>query len=66
MEVQDNNGAVNDHVVEASATFNRLISAIQAAGGPGYQFRSIDPVDDRTAGSPGAISGWASCSTQPG
>jgi predicted extracellular nuclease len=42
MEVQDNNGAVNDGVVDANVTFNRLISAIQAAGGPGYQFRSID------------------------
>jgi predicted extracellular nuclease len=41
MEVQDNNGAVNDSVVDASVTFNRLISAIQTVGGPGYQFRSI-------------------------
>jgi uncharacterized protein len=53
MEVQDNNGAVNDSVVDASTTFNRLISAIQAAGGPGYQFRSIDPVDDQDGGEPG-------------
>jgi hypothetical protein len=35
MEVQDNNGAVNDGVVDANVTFNRLISAIQAAGGLG-------------------------------
>jgi uncharacterized protein len=53
MEVQHNNGAVNDSVVDASTTFNRLISAIQAAGGPGYQFRSIDPVDDQDGGEPG-------------
>jgi uncharacterized protein len=53
MEVQDNNGAVNDGVVDANVTFNRLISAIPAAGGPGYQFRSIDPVDDQDGGEPG-------------
>ncbi len=53
MEVQDNNGAVNDGVVDANVTFNRLISAIQAAGGPGYQFRSINPVDDQDGGEPG-------------
>ncbi|MGH9195885.1 MAG: hypothetical protein ACRD1T_09110 [Acidimicrobiia bacterium] len=50
MEVQDNNGKVNDGVVDASATFNKLISAIQGAGGPEYQFRSIDPVDDQDGG----------------
>jgi uncharacterized protein len=53
MEVQDNNGEVNDGVVDANVTFNRLISAIQAAGGPGYQFRSINPVDDQDGGEPG-------------
>jgi predicted extracellular nuclease len=53
MEVQDNNGAVNDGMVDANVTFNRLISAIQAAGGPGYQFRSIDPVDGQDGGEPG-------------
>jgi predicted extracellular nuclease len=44
MEVQDNNGAVNDGVVDANVTFNRLISAIPAAGGPGYQFTSTTTV----------------------
>jgi hypothetical protein len=66
MEVQDNNGAVNDGVVDANVTFNRLISAIQAAGGPGYQFRSIIRSMTRTAVNPGAISAWASCSTRHG
>lgn len=53
MEVQDNNGTTNDNVVDASVTFNTLISAIQSAGGPTYQFRNIDPVDDRDGGAPG-------------
>lgn len=53
MEVQDNNGKVNDGVVDARDTFNKLISAIRAAGGPEYQFRSVDPVDDQDGGEPG-------------
>lgn len=52
-EVQDNNGAVNDAVVDATLTYNTLIAAILAAGGPTYDFRNIDPVDDQDGGEPG-------------
>lgn len=52
-EVQDNNGPVNDSVVNASLTLQRLVSAVQAAGGPTYDFRQIDPVDDQDGGEPG-------------
>jgi uncharacterized protein len=52
-EIQDNNGPANDAVVDASVTFGRLIAAIQAAGGPTYDFRQIDPVDDQDGGEPG-------------
>jgi len=52
-EVQDNNGATNDAVVDASTTWNMLITAIQNAGGPTYQYRQIDPVDDQDGGEPG-------------
>ncbi|HEV8535591.1 MAG TPA: Ig-like domain-containing protein [Candidatus Limnocylindria bacterium] len=52
-EVQDNNGPVNDAVVDASGTLSRLIVAIEAAGGPEYVYRQIDPVDDRDGGEPG-------------
>ncbi|MFB2892388.1 SdiA-regulated domain-containing protein [Aerosakkonemataceae cyanobacterium BLCC-F50] len=52
-EVQDNNGATNDSVVDASVTYQTLINAIAAAGGPTYQFRQIDPVDDTNGGEPG-------------
>lgn len=52
-EIQDNNGAVNDLTVDATLTYNRLIAAIQAAGGPTYQFRQIDPIDDKDGGEPG-------------
>ena len=52
-EIQDNNGAANDSVTDASVTWNMLIAAIQAAGGPTYEFRQIDPVDDQDGGEPG-------------
>jgi predicted extracellular nuclease len=53
MEVQDNNGTTNNGVVDATITFNTLITAIQAAGGPTYQFRSINPVDGKDGGATG-------------
>ena len=53
-EVQDNNGPTNDAMVAAGAdATQQLITAIQAAGGPTYQFRQIDPVDDQDGGEPG-------------
>jgi predicted extracellular nuclease len=52
-EIQDNNGATNDSVVDASVTYQTLINAIASAGGPTYEFRQIDPVDDQDGGEPG-------------
>jgi len=52
-EIQDDNGATNDAVVDADVTFGTLIGAIQAAGGPTYEFRQINPVDDQDGGEPG-------------
>ncbi len=52
-EIQDNNGPMNDAVTDASLTLTTLIAAIQAAGGPLYDFRQIDPVDDQDGGEPG-------------
>jgi len=52
-EVQDNNGPVNDTVVDGSASAGAFITAVQAAGGPTYQYREIDPVDDQDGGEPG-------------
>ena len=53
MELQDNNGASNDSVVSAEQTAATLIAAIQAAGGPLYQYRDINPADDQDGGQPG-------------
>lgn len=52
-EMQDNNGATNDSVVDANVTFQKLIDAIVAAGGPRYEYRQINPVDDQDGGEPG-------------
>ncbi|MEV6949182.1 endonuclease/exonuclease/phosphatase family protein [Streptomyces sp. NPDC051172] len=52
-EIQDNNGATDDGTVDASQTVNKLIDAIVAAGGPKYDWRSINPVNDQDGGEPG-------------
>jgi len=52
-EVQDNSGTVDDGVVDASLTFATLIAAITAAGGPAYDYRQIDPLDNQDGGVPG-------------
>jgi predicted extracellular nuclease len=52
-EIQDDNGPTDDGVVTAGATFAKLIAAIQAAGGPTYDLREIDPANDQDGGEPG-------------
>jgi len=55
-EVQDNDGVAGgtaSPVVDASVAWTRLIQAIQVAGGPLYDYRQIDPVDDAEGGAPG-------------
>ncbi|WP_037860814.1 endonuclease/exonuclease/phosphatase family protein [Streptomyces sp. NRRL S-340] len=52
-EIQDDNGATDDGTVTAGVTMTKLIDAIVAAGGPRYEWRSIDPVDDQDGGEPG-------------
>ena len=53
-EIQDNTGAeINDGVVDATVTYQLLIQAIQTAGGPSYQFRSVNPAEGQDGGQPG-------------
>ncbi|MBA3311303.1 MAG: nuclease [Nocardioidaceae bacterium] len=52
-EIQDNDGPTNTAVTDASATFEAFIAAIAAAGGPAYDYRQINPVDDQDGGQPG-------------
>jgi predicted extracellular nuclease len=52
-EIQDNNGATNTGIVDATITYQTLINAIVTAGGPTYQYRQIDPVNNQDGGEPG-------------
>lgn len=52
-EIQDNNGPTNNGVVDANVTFDMLIAAIVAAGGPHYEYRQINPVNNADGGEPG-------------
>jgi len=52
-EVQDNSGATDNGVVAADQTLTKLVTAIATAGGPAYQWRQINPVNDADGGAPG-------------
>ena len=52
-EVQDNSGATDDGTVDADQTLQALADAIEALGGPAYQFFDIDPEDGSQGGQPG-------------
>ncbi|HUO86896.1 MAG TPA: esterase-like activity of phytase family protein [Thermoanaerobaculia bacterium] len=52
-EIQDDSGRADDGVVTAEATLARLAGAIEAAGGPRYVWRQIDPEDNADGGAPG-------------
>ncbi|MEU0257492.1 endonuclease/exonuclease/phosphatase family protein [Streptomyces sp. NPDC006184] len=52
-EIQDDNGAKDDGTVGSGETVRKLIDAIAAAGGPMYDWRTIDPVNDQDGGEPG-------------
>ncbi|MFI1399729.1 endonuclease/exonuclease/phosphatase family protein [Streptomyces sp. NPDC020681] len=52
-EIQDDNGAKNDGTVTAGQTVEKFTAAIVAAGGPAYEWRSIDPVNNKDGGEPG-------------
>jgi len=46
-------GGTTNLVVDASVSWSRLIEAIEAAGGPLYEYRQIDPVAHQDGGAPG-------------
>ncbi|AVZ72335.1 endonuclease/exonuclease/phosphatase [Streptomyces lunaelactis] len=52
-EIQDDNGAKNDGTVSAEETLKKFTAAITAAGGPAYQWRTINPEDKKDGGEPG-------------
>ncbi|MFF1560069.1 endonuclease/exonuclease/phosphatase family protein [Streptomyces sp. NPDC058279] len=52
-EIQDDNGAKNDGTVSAEQTLTKFTAAIAAAGGPAYQWRTINPENNKDGGEPG-------------
>ncbi|MEV5970668.1 endonuclease/exonuclease/phosphatase family protein [Streptomyces sp. NPDC051921] len=52
-EIQDDNGAKNDGTVTAGETLKKFTTAITAAGGPAYEWRSVDPENNKDGGEPG-------------
>ncbi|WP_189037977.1 endonuclease/exonuclease/phosphatase family protein [Streptomyces daqingensis] len=52
-EVQDNSGPDDDGTVAADETLKKLTEAVEAAGGPSYDWRQIDPADKADGGQPG-------------
>ncbi|GAB3584480.1 lamin tail domain-containing protein [Calidifontibacter terrae] len=52
-EIQDNSGAASDGTVDSTATTDKLIAAIKAAGGPSYEARWVNPEDGTDGGQPG-------------
>ncbi|MFJ4339825.1 endonuclease/exonuclease/phosphatase family protein [Streptomyces sp. NPDC088915] len=52
-EIQDDNGAKNDGTVSAGQTVKKFTDAIVAAGGPAYEWRSVDPQNNEDGGEPG-------------
>jgi predicted extracellular nuclease len=53
-EVQDDSGPIDDGTMSADVTLRHLVDAIEAADGPRYEVRSIDPANNADGGQPGA------------
>jgi len=49
-DIEDSNGPFDNTVVDATTTMSMLIAAIVDAGGPTYDYRSIDPLQDQDGG----------------
>ena len=52
-EIQDNSGPVDDGVVDADATLNKLIRFIREDRGPNYRFTQLNPFNRADGGWPG-------------
>ena len=54
IEVQDNNGGINDGTVDGVKSGEKLAERIKTLGGPEYKYTEIAPVDGKDGGKPGA------------
>ncbi|WP_438448042.1 5'-nucleotidase C-terminal domain-containing protein [Gorillibacterium sp. sgz5001074] len=53
VEMQDNSGETDNGVVDADASYQALIQAVKAAGGPDYKYTDVAPVNNQDGGAPG-------------
>ncbi|WP_347862861.1 5'-nucleotidase C-terminal domain-containing protein [Salimicrobium sp. PL1-032A] len=53
VEVQDNSGNTDDGTVDGSESYKTLITAIEEAGGPAYEYAEVAPQDAQDGGIPG-------------
>jgi hypothetical protein len=53
-EIADNDGVEGTQTISAELTYQRIITAISAVGGPPYAYTDIDPLSDSDGGVPGA------------
>ncbi|TYS17671.1 hypothetical protein FZC78_07365 [Rossellomorea vietnamensis] len=53
IEVQDNNGPDDDGTTKADDSYQAIIDAIEAAGGPTYKFTEVAPENKVDGGQPG-------------
>lgn len=49
-EIMDNSGSVDDGIVEADQTIQKLIKAIKKAGGPTYSYSNMNPNNNQDGG----------------
>ncbi len=54
IEVQDNNGGVNDGTVEGVKSGEKLAERIKSFGGPEYKYTEVAPIDGKDGGKPGS------------
>lgn len=52
-EIQDNNGATDNGVVDANVTLTTLVKSIASFSNVTYAFTSINPINDQDGGEPG-------------
>lgn len=52
-EVQDDSGSTDDGTVSAAKSYQAIIDAIKAAGGPEYAYTEVAPEDKQDGGAPG-------------
>lgn len=52
-EIMDNDGDIDSENVSANRTYQAIIDAVSAIGGPKYQFANIDPLRNSDGGAPG-------------